>query len=163
MERWKKIRGFPGYEISSEGRVLGLYGRVLRQKTKRDDSRVVGLYIKRGEKKVQKWAYVGRIVLTAFKGTHPKKNIARHINGDASDNRLVNLEWSTRSENANAGVKRGTIKSGENSPLSKLTNAMVNDIRTMSKDASIGSLSKAYGVSRKTITDVIHYRRFQNV
>ncbi len=45
--------------------------------------------------------YVHEIVLTAFSGSRPAGNmVVKHKNDDPDDNRLCNLEWGSRRENA---------------------------------------------------------------
>ena len=48
--------------------------------------------------------YVHHAVLLAWVGPHPDGYQADHINGDAGDNRLENLEWVTRAENMRRAV-----------------------------------------------------------
>ncbi len=167
MEQWREIPGFPGYQISDQGRVLGLRGLIMRQKTKRDNVMSIGLRVSIEGQRIQRCPHVGRLVLITFKGEHPTKNILRHINGNPQDNRLENLVWSTFPANANAAVKRGTMKSGEQSKQSKLTYDKVSEIRERynlvgTNHLSIEVLSKIHSVNRRTISDVIHWRRWKN-
>jgi hypothetical protein len=39
------------------------------------------------------------LVLTAFRGPAPAGHVARHLDGNPSDNRIEKLKWGTRSEN----------------------------------------------------------------
>lgn len=49
---------------------------------------------------VNKLTLVHRLVMTTFKGIDPDKTEVNHIDECKSNNKLSNLEWSTRSENA---------------------------------------------------------------
>jgi HNH endonuclease len=56
-------------------------------------------------------------VLEAFVGARPKGAIARHLNDDPTDNRLENLMWGTRTENAQDAVINGRRRLRETCPL----------------------------------------------
>lgn len=51
--------------------------------------------------------YLHDLVLTAFVGPRPEGAVARHLNDDPTDNRLVNLAWGTRSENQRDALRNG--------------------------------------------------------
>lgn len=51
-----------------------------------------------------------------------------HINGNKRDNRFVNLEWVTASENINHAIRTGLMDSCENHQWAKLTNEEVHKI-----------------------------------
>lgn len=97
MEQWRLLPGSKITEISDAGRV-----RHARTKRVRRQSLSNNGYLKTnvtfGDRR--KYAYVHQLVLLAFESARPKGHIARHINGDKTDNRLCNLEWSTRRQNA---------------------------------------------------------------
>lgn len=72
---------------------------------------------------------VHRIVLSTF--THPEPNMqVNHINGIKTDNRLINLEWTTCIENLAHGHKTGLYDNtiGERCNLASLTNDQVEAI-----------------------------------
>jgi hypothetical protein len=49
---------------------------------------------------VKKLLMVHRLIAEIYIDNPENKEVVDHINGDRSDNRLVNLRWATRSENA---------------------------------------------------------------
>ena len=91
-ERWRPVPEYrllgipPGYEASSEGRVLGVRGTVLAQQEDRDGY----LTVKVGRRRVG----VHVLVALAFKG--PPQ--VRHL-GDRRDNRPAKLEWGSKWRN----------------------------------------------------------------
>lgn len=108
-EIWKNIVGYEGlYEVSNFGRVRSLdrtvirkngviysgKGKILNQYQATNGYMQVYLY-KQGVRKSQ---LVHRLVMVSFIGVLENKEV-NHINEIKTDNRLVNLEYVTRSEN----------------------------------------------------------------
>lgn len=113
VEIWKKIDGFPGYEISNLGRVRCFRNfngkitnkyRILNPIINKDDYYYVDLYHDR--KQVHK--RIHRLVLDSFVGPRPDL-VANHINGDKHDNRLENLEWVTAKENSTIAARKQSL------------------------------------------------------
>ncbi|AUT00354.1 hypothetical protein CLI64_08120 [Nostoc sp. CENA543] len=101
-EVWRPIPGYEGqYEVSNMGRVASLnYSRqkkrqVLKPRPERGYLKVT-LYNKHHSKQ---WK-VHQLVLLAFVGERPKQLVTDHINRVKTDNRLANLRYVSRSENA---------------------------------------------------------------
>jgi hypothetical protein len=77
-----------------------------------DTGRMLKQHIYKGYNKVflssnntGKWYSVHRIVLASFKGFSKNKFEVNHIDGNKQNNKLDNLEWCTRSENAKHAIK----------------------------------------------------------
>lgn len=93
-----------------------------------------------------------RVVLLAFVGLCPEGMECRHLNGNPSDNRLENLQWGTRQENANDRKRHGTTVTGEKSPTCILTEAQVVEIRELlDADVPMRQIAKQYGTARSNI------------
>lgn len=105
IEIWLPIPGFEkNFEVSSFGRIRGLIGRngkprdipfMRKLNTNKYGYEYVSL---RTPGKIFNML-VHRAVLLAFSPNLENKTEVNHINGIKTDNRLINLEWSTRSEN----------------------------------------------------------------
>ena len=122
-ETWRTIPRFPGYEISSIGRVRSLdhwrstggggtclaHGRVLRQHphvTTKHHYMKVQLSIC-GEVTCH---WVHRLVCEAFHGPPPDpKSMACHKNDIGTDNRAENLEWGSQSYNEKQKYSRRSL------------------------------------------------------
>ena len=113
-ERWNVIHGWEGmYEASTEGRIRSIdrldsrgrraRGRILQQGTVGRGYKTVVL-CRNGKTRHFR---VSRLVLTAFCGLPTKGHVARHKNDVPDDNRLVNLQWGTASENMRDQVQNG--------------------------------------------------------
>ena len=152
-ERWADVLGYGGlYQVSDQGRVRqgrGVYSRVLSQTKTNVGYLVVSLSDGTGFKR----KYVHRLVAEAFMLNHAKGAEVNHINGDKTDNRLVNLEWVTHRENMQHA--RNVLKRWQgrrNLYARKLTDDDVRAIR--SSNMTQQGLADQYGVSRVAIHNV---------
>lgn len=118
-EEWRPVVGFEGYyEVSNLGRVRSLDrfvnngsgsflkpGRVLAgSRDARDGRHRVGLMVD-GHLTMRT---VAPLVLEAFVGPRPPGMDCLHNNGDATDDRPINLRWGTVSDNLRDSVRHGT-------------------------------------------------------
>jgi NUMOD4 motif-containing protein/HNH endonuclease len=118
-ERWRPVVGFElYYEVSDLGRVRSLdrlisngtrsgmlyKGKMLKPTSDPDGRQQVSLSIN-GVHYIRR---VHGLVLGAFIGPRPEGLDGCHENGNARDNRLVNLRWDTRSSNMFDCVRHGT-------------------------------------------------------
>lgn len=110
-----------------------------------------------------------RLIWIVANGEIPDKIEVNHVNGIKWDNRLENLELTTKSGNALhsyrvLGNKGGNLI-GEDNPLSKLKE---NDVRNIRKEyipkiITMKMLGKKYGVEIPTIADVLKRRSWKEV
>lgn len=117
-EEWRDVPGFPGYEVSSLGRVqsidrqvphpssrtgFGLVrGRVLRQHRNRTRNAYLSVWLGAGNQK-----YVHRLVAEAFIGPVAGMDVD-HLDNDRENNALTNLAIVTHAENMRSlAIHRG--------------------------------------------------------
>ena len=140
IETWKDIDEFPGYQVSDLGRVRTFLNPGHHNIKLKEDPSILGQnalpsgywYVspRRDGKNFRR--YVHRLVLTAFVGPCPEGMETRHINSnDRSDNRLANLCWGTRLENAADRTRHGTVMRGNKNHRSRLTASKVILIRLL--------------------------------
>lgn len=158
-ENWLPIAGYERlYEVSDQGRVKRVEGRdcrghlvvgkVLKPSMGSGSYRCVTLS-KGGERRTR---YLHELVLTTFVGPRPEGAHSCHFPNGKEDNSLTNLRWGTPAENGADKVVMGTAAKGESHSQAKLLEHEVREIRALvSEGASLGFLSKEYGVKKSTI------------
>lgn len=170
-EIWKNIPEINEcYFVSNRGNVKSI-GRVevgKRRVCKRKDkllslSMDTGGYIHTGLMvgKKQKRYLVHRLVAMAFIPNTLNKPFINHINGIKSDNRVENLEWVTRSENAKHSFAIGLQSNkGEKHPTHKITQEQADEIRRKFVPRAYSSrrLAAEYNLSKTNILDIVNYR-----
>ena len=126
QETWKAVQGYEGlYEVSDLGRVRSLvdkYGRKRELILKLvEDSRIY-LYVNLCKNCIVKKHSVHRLVALAFiKGRDLFHDQVNHINENKTDNRAVNLEWVSASENINHGTRNKRTGEANSIPIVQLT------------------------------------------
>lgn len=166
----REIPGFPGYGVDRDG---GLW-------TRRPRGPLAGrangdLPWKRKNLRPGPNGYIGatawydgkprhfflhRAILETFIGPCPPGMEARHLNGNRADNRLVNLAWGTRLDNAADREVHGKQPHGADSPNARLTEGQVASIRRRyaARESSMLSMAREYGVGFTTVWNVVHRR-----
>lgn len=154
-ERWRAVAKYPGYEVSNQGQVLGIRGRILKVGTDKDGYRRTVLCCG----KERRYVRVARLVAEAWvDGRGP---VVRHLNGICTDDRASNLAWGTQRENILDKIAHGTMPSGETHPLTTLTIREVRLIR--SSEGGVVDLAEHFNVSPATISAVRTGRTWKHV
>ena len=112
MESWRTVPSMPYYRVSSQGKVMNKFGRVLRPN-------MINGYTcltKRG-----KSHRIHRLMAEAFNLPRPANaSVINHKDQNKANNTIENLEWITQAENmrqywdhcAENGIKRGPQRLG---------------------------------------------------
>jgi hypothetical protein len=164
-ERWKACLG--GYfEVSDRGQI-----RRIKSRRTSHCGRVVPYLVQpglagAGYRALRPWiegvagraVYVHRLVAEAFIGPCPEGHEVNHLNGNKQDNRVENLEYTTRQ--GNVIHARDQRRVGRQ----KLTPGAVDAIRRHSaKGVAVGALAALYGVSKSTIHRVVSHHSFASL
>jgi hypothetical protein len=179
IEEWRPVIGFEGlYEVSNHGRVKGLARKILRRNGRlqsipetilrpQRNSRHTYHHVKVGLSKVEKKTvrYVHRMVLEAFVGPCPEGMQCRHLNGNARDNRLVNLIWGTPQENMNDKRRHGTQPVGEQVSWVKLTkwNVLIDVPLMTARGWLQRKIGAELGVAQSTVHEIITGKKWKHL
>ena len=166
-EIWKTIPNFEGiYEVSNFGNVRSLKRKVqgLNDINQMFKGKVLKPGINRGYKRVTlskanklKKFSIHRLVASVFLDNKFNKPCVNHIDGNKSNNNLLNLEWCTYSENE----KHSYNVLNKINPIRKLENIEAKDIRQNAiKRVNIDYFMGKYNVSRKTILNVLNRKYY---
>lgn len=173
-EIWKDIPGYEGrYQVSDQGRVRSLdqvvngfhpsrlgpckhhrKGRILKP-GRFTSSGHVSVVLGHGAH----GSPVHQLVMLAFVGPCPEGMEICHNNGDASDNRLENLRYDTRSENMRDIARLETPNKRR-----VLTKELIYAIREdLASGATVTSLAKKYNASVSSISALKRGKTFQYI
>jgi hypothetical protein len=158
MEEWRDIEGYNElYKISDAGNVMR-DGRLRKLRPNKRGYVRINLS-KDGKIKVY---MVHRLVAIAFLPNPENKPQVNHKNGIRSDNRLVNLEWCSQSENQLHAFKNELQigNNGQSNGHAKLTNEDVINIRK-NFNGDYKDFANKYSVSQESIRRVINYVTFK--
>ena len=169
-EIWKDINGYEGlYQISNLGRVKSLQKKVW---TVRNNSysirkeKILKLVNRHGYYAVElfnngigKMKQVHRLIAIEFIPNVNNKKEINHINGIRNDNRIENLEWCTRSENAIHSVIVLKKNVGISNKRSKLNPEKVLKIKELLLNKKLlnhtyNSIAELFDVSVSTIFSI---------
>ena len=161
-ESWKTIRDYENYSVSS-------FGRVYSNKTNRilKPGRNTGGYYhvdlcKNGKGKPH---LINRLVAIAFLPNHDNKSMVDHIDGNKTNNNIINLRWATRSQNSyNQDIHKDNTTGFKGVTWYKSRQKYVAQIRINGKNKHLGyfqraeDASQAYDAKAKEIHKEFYYK-----
>lgn len=174
-EIWKNIEGYEElYRISNLGEVKILkrkvksrFGyRMIKEKIKKPFMDKGYLRIELIKNKKGKKYFIHRLVAQAFISNPKNKKEINHIDGIKNNNKVNNLEWCTRSENAlhSYKLKLQLPVNGEKNGRSKLKECQVKKIRELNKKGlTIYKLSKITKMNYFTIWGIINKKYWKHI
>lgn len=177
-EIWKDVVDYEGvYQVSSLGvirsvdriysaacgKVVNKKGRTIKSHPEHRGYMQITLCLN-GTRKTMK---VHRIVLEAFTDVSSRKETVNHKNGIKSDNRLVNLEWNTLSENVRHAFNTGLniAARGENNSRAKLKESDVIDIKrncTLTP-FDLNKFATKYSITKQAIRLIVQDKNWKHI
>lgn len=164
----RKIPGYSRYAADENGNLYSLNykrtGFVRMLKPAKDSYGYLRTMLLNDQGKYET-VKVHRIVALAYLGD-PGDFHVNHKNGIKQDNRTVNLEYVTISENMKHAYSTGLMvkKSGSKNGNAKLTEQQVMEIREYAKNHKgryygRKQLAQKYGISESHVKDIVNGRR----
>lgn len=157
MEIWNDISGYNGlYQISTLGRVRSLKNKkakILSQAFK-DGYKVISLY-RNGNGRMFR---VHRLVALSFIDNPKRKPCIDHINGMRDDNRVENLRWCTKKENANYDIAIMNYRNNAISKRGKNVRQYENGV-WVADYAGCNEASRMTGICNSSISDCCNGKR----
>ena len=164
---WRPVYGWKGlYEVSSDGIVRSIARRCINARgngTYLRPGRVIKPQMSAGYLRVRlTWRghsdnqFVHVLVLEAFASPRPAGLVARHLDGDATNNRADNLAWGTQAQNCADKARHGTAQVGERNPAAKLTSDGAHAVREAAALGEPGaSIARRLGMAKSSIYAIL--------
>lgn len=164
-EQWKPVLGYEEfYLVSNLGRVKSLHKNIIMNPTlhKKTGYYQVGL---RKPNAKRKTVSVHRIVAEVFCKRDKDKNVVNHLNGNKTDNRSENLEWTTKSENEKHAVSLGLRSDcvGERNFSNKLKEFQVKIIIENPDNKTQKELAEDFNVTQSCISNIMTGKAWSHV
>jgi hypothetical protein len=162
----KQIIKYPDYFVTEEGKVFSnKTKKFLKPSYDKQGYARIGIYVGNYRTKTIK---IHRLIAEAFISNPLNKTDVNHIDGNKSNNFVINLEWCTRSENCKHAFKTGLSKisdkhknllskrakkyiGGNNPAARKVINCKTNIIY-----ATVSEAALHYGLKRTTLIAMLN-------
>lgn len=153
-ETWKRIKNFSQYEISAIGQVRSFHMGYLHLLKPYGKKYLLVRLSNLNAKTFDKLVHI--LVLEAFVGPRPTGLEANHKDGNKLNNKLENLEWISRSENAKHAFDLGLRSNlGEDAPNARLKNGEVWLIKRLLWFETLRNhVAKMFKISKNTIAAI---------
>lgn len=166
IEVWKDIPGYRGlYQASTFGHIKRSERILKTRPCTKYGHLAIGLW-ENGNRKTYK---VHRLIILTFVGPCPQGMETRHLDGNASNNKLDNLRYGTRSENELDKIRYGTRfqpdNRGEKCTTSKLTTQQVLQIRKLYAEQKISykQLARKFNISASQVHNIINRKQWTHI
>ena len=165
-EIWKDIPNYEGrYQVSNHGRVYSLNQRktLMKPSISNYGYHRIGLY----KNNVRTFKFIHRLVAQTFIPNPNNLPEVNHLDGVKTNNKVNNLEWSTKSNNEKHAFRTGLKISckGIKHPKSKLTEQQVLEIRNkyMPRKYSLTMLANEYNISFQLVSLIINRKIWTHI
>lgn len=168
---WKKIPGFPGYEVNNIGEVRSYKTnsgatfdkpvRILKQQISHNGYMKVAL----AHQGKMFHTHAHRLVALAFIGEPPLGSQVCHNNGNKTDNRVENLRYDDQFGNMQDAINQDRVKRGTEVNTNKLSERDVLLIRKIYATGRISQLklARCFGVCKATVYYIIHNKNWKHL
>lgn len=167
--KYSEVVGEPGYRVGDDGSAWSLWlpgGKMgaswhrLNPGTNSEGYRHIRLRLSGKQRKIH------QLILEAFVGPCPPGMECRHLDGNPANNRLDNLAWGIRPENARDRVRHGTQvrPAGESNPHAILKLGDIPEVIQMHAEGmSRRKIASRFGVNPSTISRILSGKTWRGV
>lgn len=161
-EIWRDISGYEGrYQISNFGRIKSFWkGKTIILSPALSTKGY--LYVRLSKNDKQRNAFLHRLTAMAFIPAAESKKQVNHIDGHKLNNHVLNLEWTTATENNQHAHTIGLQTQGGDDSQAKLTNEQAEYVRGNPNKLTNEQLAKLFGVCRRTISAIQRGLKYKN-
>ena len=150
-EIWKDISGYPGYKVSSLGRVKSLkFGKERILKPAKDKKGYLRLVL--CNEGIQKTMKVHRLVGQAFIQNQYNLPQINHKNEIKDDNRVENLEWCDNRYNCSFGTHTQRVAKAHIGVYNTKTSKKVKCLETGKIYPSLSEVQRQFGFAKENIS-----------
>lgn len=164
---WKRVEGFPDYEINQVGQVRRFKPyrhHPARRLLKGHFDSTGYLRYELSRDGISHQVHAHTLILQTFVGPKPSANHeAAHGDGIRGNSVLSNLRWATRRENSHDRYRHGTMPNGQKSCRSKLTDSQVGEIRRLLETVTNEEISRRFNISRQTVSAIKTGARWKGI
>lgn len=170
----KPIQNHPGYFARIDGQILsywtrgqnahiGQIGRVLRPSFAGRGYLKVQVRVKAN---VYETKYLHRLVCEAFFGMPSEADLqVRHLDGNKTNNKPLNLCWGTAAENGADSVRLGQTTKGERNTQAKLTVETVKAVRQRYAASGLPQhkIGSEFGITQSAVSAAVNGKTWGHV
>lgn len=99
---------------------------------------------------------IHQILLESYVGPKPEGMVARHLDGDPTNNHLDNLVWGSYKENAEDTVRHGRSTAGSKHSLAKVTIDLSKQVLTLrSEGKTQREIAERTGINQATVSHIL--------
>lgn len=162
-ELWKTLEEYKGIKVSSIGRIWKAAKKSRKERILTEFPKDRDGYCRCSVQKLDgTWTSqpVHRLVAKAFIPNIENKQTVNHIDGNRTNNKVENLEWTTPRENVIHSFRFGSRRICKQVPKKTiLTDFQISQIDNLRNLYTVNQISKIFNVEYQSLKNIIHKKK----